>query len=152
MDNETSVDATRNILNGEHQLAMLSNGTTDDDVTDTVDNTRRITIQRPVYTQARLDDDFGTLNQKKPAGGGCLSALRASCTCSASCLHSTLLQLFPFIGVMRNYEWKNWLAGDVISGLCVGVIHIPQSMGFSLLTSQGRIDSTTALALFFVPC
>uniref|UniRef100_H2Z8K2 SLC26A/SulP transporter domain-containing protein n=1 Tax=Ciona savignyi TaxID=51511 RepID=H2Z8K2_CIOSA len=41
--------------------------------------------------------------------------------------------LFPIFTWLRHYEIKKWLPGDVVAGLTVGVVHIPQSMAFSLL-------------------
>lgn len=33
---------------------------------------------------------------------------------------------FPFLGTLRSYKVKDYLANDVISGLTVGVMQIPQ--------------------------
>jgi MFS superfamily sulfate permease-like transporter len=35
---------------------------------------------------------------------------------------------------MRHYQWKEWIVGDIISGISVGAIHIPQSMGYAKLS------------------
>ncbi|KAI0213401.1 Solute carrier family 26 member 10, partial [Lamellibrachia satsuma] len=41
----------------------------------------------------------------------------------------------PVIDTLLTYKWKKWLASDVVAGLSVGIIHIPQGMGFSILAS-----------------
>ncbi|ELT90545.1 hypothetical protein CAPTEDRAFT_72617, partial [Capitella teleta] len=55
--------------------------------------------------------------------------------CSGKCVKSSILSHLPIIGVLRDYQWKSWLASDIISGISVGVIHIPQGMGFAILTT-----------------
>lgn len=54
------------------------------------------------------------------------------CETKSACIQ-TVKSRFPFVGVMRGYKWKSWLAGDVVSGLCVGMVHVPQGLGFALL-------------------
>ena len=47
-----------------------------------------------------------------------------------SCMHSN----FPFINVLRKYKIRD-LPSDVISGLTVGIMQIPQGMAYTLLAS-----------------
>lgn len=42
---------------------------------------------------------------------------------------------FPFLGTLRSYKVKDYLANDVISGLTVGVMQIPQGMAYAMLSS-----------------
>ncbi|XP_033743714.1 sulfate transporter-like [Pecten maximus] len=42
---------------------------------------------------------------------------------------------FPFIGLIKKYKLKESLANDVISGLTVGIMQIPQGMAYALLGS-----------------
>ncbi|XP_015784101.1 solute carrier family 26 member 10 [Tetranychus urticae] len=44
-----------------------------------------------------------------------------------------LLTIFPSITWIRNYSIKNYLIPDIISGLTVSVIHVPQGMAYGLL-------------------
>lgn len=37
-----------------------------------------------------------------------------------------LLNLFPIFGWLPKYDWKNSLTSDVVGGITVGVLQIPQ--------------------------
>ena len=39
---------------------------------------------------------------------------------------STVRSIFPFIAILRNYSVRNDLMSDVMAGLIVGIMHIPQ--------------------------
>ena len=36
--------------------------------------------------------------------------------------------LFPIISWIRSYNLKEWLPSDLVSGITVGIVHIPQGM------------------------
>ncbi len=110
-----------------------------------------ITVTRPVYTLEEcnraflLEDGRGDQNDIKTK----LKRYAArNCQCSGKCFSSALMSFFPFLGMLRSYQWKRWLPPDIISGLCVGVVHIPQGMGFALLTS---LPPVTGLYTSFFP-
>ena len=64
-------------------------------------------------------------------GNKCKSAL----TCSGECLKKKAISWFPFIGVLQIYQWRKWALLDVVAGLTIGIMHIPQGMGFAMLAS-----------------
>lgn len=37
-----------------------------------------------------------------------------------------LFKRIPFLGWIRDYNVKEWLLSDIVSGLTIGVVHIPQ--------------------------
>jgi hypothetical protein len=39
---------------------------------------------------------------------------------------STVRSIFPFLAILRNYSVRNDLMSDVMAGLIVGIMHIPQ--------------------------
>lgn len=41
--------------------------------------------------------------------------------------------IFPFIKILRDYNVKNWLANDLITGFTIGVMHVPQGTLCNLL-------------------
>jgi len=51
--------------------------------------------------------------------------------CVKKCNRNTITQaffsLFPILTWIRHYDIRNWLPSDIVSGLTVGVVHIPQS-------------------------
>ncbi|NXC18104.1 S26A2 protein, partial [Corythaeola cristata] len=61
---------------------------------------------------------------------------REVCTCNDQ---TVFCQLFPVLEWLPRYNIKTQLLGDVISGLLVGIIAIPQSISYSLLANQDAI-------------
>ena len=93
-----------------------------------------IEINRKIYSQ----DEFDEVHQyDKPPKEmfNVKDSLRSMCTCSRQCWKEMVLNRLPVISIMANYRWKEWLLSDIMAGISVGVIHIPQGMGFSLLAS-----------------
>ncbi|XP_021339622.1 pendrin-like isoform X2 [Mizuhopecten yessoensis] len=92
-----------------------------------------IFVKRPPYTQVAFDElnlrgdeqDSMSLGQK----------IRSKCDCSAKCVFKQLSTLLPIIKVIRYYNFKENLLIDILSGVTIGILHIPQALAFGLLTS-----------------
>uniref|UniRef100_A0A2C9JD61 STAS domain-containing protein n=2 Tax=Biomphalaria glabrata TaxID=6526 RepID=A0A2C9JD61_BIOGL len=41
--------------------------------------------------------------------------------------------LFPCVGIMRKYNWKTDLPNDIVAGLTVGIMQLPQGMAYAML-------------------
>lgn len=54
----------------------------------------------------------------------------SKCNCSAECIKKFIFSFFPCINIMKNYKIREDLSGDIISGLTVGIMHIPQGKLF----------------------
>ncbi|XP_020781126.1 sulfate transporter isoform X2 [Boleophthalmus pectinirostris] len=61
------------------------------------------------------------------------------CTCSSQKVKSKILGFVPILTWLPRYQLKNWILGDVMSGLIVGILLAPQSIAYSLLASQDPI-------------
>ncbi|XP_028638249.1 sulfate anion transporter 1 isoform X2 [Grammomys surdaster] len=90
----------------------------------------------------------GTLvlvRRQPPVSQGLLETLKArlkkSCTCSMSCAQALVQGLFPVIHWLPQYHLKEYLAGDVMSGLVIGIILVPQAIAYSLLAGLQPIYS-----------
>ncbi|KAI5733506.1 hypothetical protein M8J76_012708 [Diaphorina citri] len=46
---------------------------------------------------------------------------------------SWLVQLFPILDWLPKYKWKSDLSQDIVSGVTIAVVHIPQGMAYSIL-------------------
>ena len=57
------------------------------------------------------------------------------CSSIQGCVKTSVKSHLPFIDILLNYKWRSWLLSDMVAGLSVGIIHIPQGMGFSILAS-----------------
>lgn len=86
---------------------------------------------------------FITLEEQEPTGCSTkeliLGKARAACTCSPQSLSSSLCRLFPVLEWLPRYNLRTQLLGDVISGLLVAIVAIPQSISYSLLANQDPI-------------
>jgi len=52
---------------------------------------------------------------------------------SGYCMKNFLLDRIPFLKWIQTYDIKENLAKDIIGGLTIGVIHIPQGMAYALM-------------------
>ncbi|XP_056899465.1 sulfate transporter [Takifugu flavidus] len=65
--------------------------------------------------------------------------LKRCCSCSPTRVRSKVLGFLPILKWLPRYRLKEWLLGDVMSGLIVGILLVPQSIAYSLLASQDPI-------------
>ncbi len=112
------------------------------------ESSRIVTVTRPVYTQEELDQSFSLEHNPEDIKTKLKRYTAENCQCNGKCVLSAVLSFFPFIAMFRSYQWRQWLPSDIIAGLCVGVVHIPQGMGFALLTS---LPPATGLYTSFFP-
>ncbi|NXN98031.1 S26A2 protein, partial [Rhinopomastus cyanomelas] len=68
-----------------------------------------------------------------------LQKAREACACNRRTITTFFCQLFPVLDWLPRYNIKTQLLGDVISGLLVGIVAIPQSISYSLLANQDPI-------------
>ena len=43
-------------------------------------------------------------------------------------LANSVVGCFPFFNWIKAYQFREWFVGDLVSGLTVGIVHIPQSL------------------------
>ncbi|XP_061895765.1 sulfate transporter-like [Entelurus aequoreus] len=74
---------------------------------------------------------------------GCWTAasrrLKKHCSCSPQKVKAKILDFLPILKWLPHYQLKDWILGDVMSGLIVGVLLVPQSIAYSLLAGQDPI-------------
>lgn len=67
--------------------------------------------------------------------------LRRSCTCSMQGAKALVQDLLPATRWLRGYRLREDLVGDVMSGLVIGIILVPQAIAYSLLAGLQPIYS-----------
>ncbi|XP_041653610.1 sulfate transporter [Cheilinus undulatus] len=65
--------------------------------------------------------------------------LKKCCSCTPKKVKSKILGFVPILKWLPNYQLREWLLGDLMSGLIVGILLVPQSIAYSLLASQDPI-------------
>ncbi|XP_061542489.1 sulfate transporter [Phycodurus eques] len=77
------------------------------------------------------------------AGRSCQTALcrrlEKHCSRSPREIKSKVLGFVPILQWLPRYQPRDWLLGDVMSGLIVGILLVPQSIAYSLLAGQDPI-------------
>ncbi|XP_078517907.1 solute carrier family 26 member 6-like [Lissotriton helveticus] len=61
--------------------------------------------------------------------------LRKKIRCSGPIAKSLLLKFIPVLRWLPQYRVKEWLLGDIMSGLSVGIMQLPQGLAYALLAS-----------------
>uniref|UniRef100_A0A336MP87 CSON003030 protein n=1 Tax=Culicoides sonorensis TaxID=179676 RepID=A0A336MP87_CULSO len=59
-----------------------------------------------------------------------------------------VLSMFPVLQWLPKYSFKNDLPGDLISGMTIAVMHIPQGIGYALL---GQVPPIVGIYMAFFP-
>ena len=98
-----------------------------------------INITRPAYDKDTLDSVFGKVTPTKPPWRqrlrNSIANAKSKSSCSGRCMLQGVLGKFPIIETLRTYSFRTRLLSDFVAGLSVGIMHIPQGMGFALLAS-----------------
>ncbi|XP_069828363.1 solute carrier family 26 member 10-like [Dendropsophus ebraccatus] len=98
-----------------------------------------LAVYRNVYTEEQFQKVYGTAKDLERPPLTLKEKLARSCKCSAHSLHTALKHRIPIVDWLPRYKLKKWILGDLIAGLTVGIVHIPQGMAFALLTSVAPV-------------
>uniref|UniRef100_A0A8C5IVF1 Sulfate transporter n=1 Tax=Junco hyemalis TaxID=40217 RepID=A0A8C5IVF1_JUNHY len=58
---------------------------------------------------------------------------KETCSCTPAKIKDCVLGFFPILQWLPKYNFREYLLGDVMSGVIVGVLLVPQSIAYSLL-------------------
>lgn len=61
------------------------------------------------------------------------------CSCTPDRAKALLVDSIPILKWLPRYHFKDWIIGDAMSGLIVGILLVPQSIAYSLLAEQDPI-------------
>ncbi|XP_062892980.1 solute carrier family 26 member 10 isoform X1 [Mobula hypostoma] len=98
-----------------------------------------VAIYRSIYTEDRFAQHFNGPKDEENVTESFQQTERRSYACSGNAGKQFWRRRLPFLTWLPRYKIKQWLIGDIIAGLTVGIIHIPQGMSFALLTSVAPI-------------
>ncbi|XP_076877959.1 sulfate transporter [Brachyhypopomus gauderio] len=77
--------------------------------------------------------------EEEPLGAALSRKLKKRCSCSPARASALLLDFVPILKWLPRYRVKDWLLGDVMSGVIVGILLAPQAIAYSLLAAQDPI-------------
>ncbi|XP_037657761.1 sulfate transporter isoform X4 [Choloepus didactylus] len=83
-----------------------------------------------------------------------IKKLQKNCQCSPTKAKNTIFGFLPVLHWLPKYDLKKNILGDLMSGLIVGILLVPQSIAYSLLAGQepvyGLYTSFFASIIYFL--
>lgn len=77
------------------------------------------------------------------------SFFKALCTCNKRRARNCAQSLFPCYKIMKKYNWKTDFLADMICGLTVGIMQLPQGKSFCFLIVINPFTNLNSLAFKF---
>ncbi|XP_029040905.1 sulfate transporter isoform X1 [Osmia bicornis bicornis] len=102
----------------------------------------QVSLERPVYEQEALNRDYQYEKPKTPVFQNAISNIKSTNW------KSYFMSAIPIISWLKKYRWKENIISDIISGLTVAIMHIPQGMAYALL---GNVPPVVGIYMAFFP-
>ncbi|XP_065511686.1 prestin isoform X1 [Caloenas nicobarica] len=97
-----------------------------------LEQTQRYCVERPVYNQELLQ---GQLHRRERTPQTLRQKIAHSCRCSSKKAKSHLYRFLPILKWLPRYPVREYLLGDIISGISTGVMQLPQGLAYALLAA-----------------
>ncbi|KFO04262.1 Prestin, partial [Balearica regulorum gibbericeps] len=97
-----------------------------------LEQTQRYCVERPIYNQELLQ---GQLHRRERTPQTLRQKIAHSCRCSSKKAKSHLYSFLPILKWLPRYPVKEYLLGDIISGISTGVMQLPQGLAYALLAA-----------------
>ncbi|CAL4185526.1 unnamed protein product, partial [Meganyctiphanes norvegica] len=94
----------------------------------------RVSVIRPALTIQQRKENYNYSQPQEPA---VLEKLKsaAQCECSVGSFVSSIQSRLPILDWLPTYSPTSSLLGDIIAGVTVAIMHIPQGIAYALLAS-----------------
>ncbi|XP_046815512.1 sulfate transporter isoform X1 [Vespa crabro] len=102
----------------------------------------QLRVERPLYEQETLNLDY--CYERPRTSLAQYTKELVKCKNWKSCISSSI----PAVTWLKRYRWKDDLVYDMISGLTVAIMHIPQGMAYALL---GNLPPVVGIYMAFFP-
>ncbi|KAL4223154.1 Cadherin EGF LAG seven-pass G-type receptor 3 [Mactra antiquata] len=88
-----------------------------------------LAIKRRVYTH----EAFNEMYVEEPNTLTIKDRIKEECQCTGPKVGKVVLSYLPVVKAIRKYKLKEYIVGDILSGLTVSFLHLPQSMALGIL-------------------
>ncbi|XP_045165189.2 sulfate transporter-like [Mercenaria mercenaria] len=86
-------------------------------------------------SQKEFDENYEFQSHPPPKLKQIVTNKLGKCKCSGTCVKRFIYSIFPFINIMKNYNIREDIGGDIVAGLTIGIMHIPQGMAYAMLAT-----------------
>ncbi|XP_046467423.1 prestin isoform X2 [Neodiprion pinetum] len=101
-----------------------------------------VTVRRPVYQLNELQRVCDYTKPRTPIGKA------VSKKCRSFSLGDFLRRTIPLTNWLPKYGWRREISGDLVAGVTVAVMHIPQGMAYAIL---GNVSPVIGIYMAFFP-
>ncbi|KAH0951309.1 hypothetical protein HN011_002548 [Eciton burchellii] len=127
----------------DEQRSYYSTISSDDYLSDDMSTTGpELSVRRPVYLQDELNHLCKYVKPKR------IFKNEVSRRCKEIKPIKILKKSIPLIDWLFSYDWKNNIIGDIVAGITVAVMHIPQGMAYAIL---GNVPPIVGIYMAFFP-
>ncbi|XP_020300583.1 solute carrier family 26 member 10-like isoform X1 [Pseudomyrmex gracilis] len=127
----------------EENLLRCPTANEEDYLSDDMSTTApELTVRRPVYQQDELNHLCKYVKPKRTFRG------EVSRRCKKIKPIALLKKTIPLTDWLFSYDWKNNVLGDIVAGITVAVMHIPQGMAYAIL---GNVPPIVGMYMAFFP-
>lgn len=90
-------------------------------------------VERSVFNESYIDSEL--LHRKKKKPKTCIQRVTEQLRCSSEKAKSIALSFLPIITWLPSYPVKEYLFGDIVSGISTGVMQLPQGLAYAMLAA-----------------
>ncbi|KFD52605.1 hypothetical protein M513_06452 [Trichuris suis] len=109
---------------------------------------RQVIVDRPVYSLPHFEHEYGYEQNNVTLYDKMKEKARKNCYCSRKRLLDMLYSFFPILHWLPRYDWKFNFVPDLLAGITVGVVSVPQGMAFARIAGVSPING---LYINFIP-
>ncbi|XP_008590483.1 PREDICTED: prestin isoform X2 [Galeopterus variegatus] len=94
--------------------------------------TQRYYVERPIFSHPVLQE---RLHQKDKVPDSIVDKLKQAFTCTPKKIRNIIYMFLPITKWLPAYKFKEYVLGDLVSGISTGVLQLPQGLAFAMLAA-----------------